>query len=410
MKYLIFFTSLLVLFFSCQNANKRIGESNSDLCIQDIKGFIHNYDSIIELKIDCDETFIKAEQILSTDVKFVKLETNSECLIGRIDKILFDDEKIFIVDRSISKSVFIFDFNGVYLGKISNQGRGPGEFIKIQDVVLNKHMKELHLLDAFGRKINQYNYNGEFLKEMKTSVIFHSFEYLNWNTSIRYKNREFSPEIPAIQLASLYSITDNKLFSYGFEEALAQENFSWSTLRQLWKYREDIFYNSRFSDTIYRVSEDTVWGAYSLNMLGYNIPAKDKKHLTNEKFEILSKKYGYLNGDFIDLKDFVFLKLYLPGFPVFSLYSKGTNRIISGREIRVHQHPLLIFFKSQSTHYFNGNTVVEVVDPRIIKFYKWEDCDVKNEFPEMETVFARLNDGIDIYSNPVLFFYEFKEF
>jgi hypothetical protein len=423
-KYLIVLTSLLCLLSACQNKrqtkveNERsialenkatIADNNSELKVEDIEKFIFNNDSIVELRIDCEESAISVDEILSPNVSFVKLETKQECLIGKIDEILFDDDKIFIIDKHVSKGVFIFDFNGHFLGKIANQGRGPEEFIEIQDVTLNKGKKEVHVLDAYGSKINCYNYMGEFLKGVKIKTLFHAFEYLTSNTAIRYKNRNFSPDIPAIQLATLYAISDNNILSYGFEEAKTQDAFSWNTQRQLWKYHDEVYYNSRFSDTIYRVSKDTVWGAYSLNFLGYNIPAKDRENLTNEKFEVLKDRYGYLNGDFIDLKDFVYLTVFLPHGSVSSIYSKETGRIVSGKKLLTYKYPLHIFFDSPLTLY-KDNVVVEVVDAQRILRYPWEGCPVKSEFPELKEVFTQLNAGVRVDDNPILFFYELKTF
>ena len=411
MKCLIIIATLFFILNSCQNkrSKSRIDDSNRELKVADLKEFIFNNDSIIELRIDCNEPEIIVDEILSRKVDFVKLETKKECLIGRIDKILFDDDKIFIVDKLVSKGVFIFDFNGNYLGKISNSGRGPEEFIEIQDVTINKWKKEVHILDAFGSKINCYNYLGEFLEAVKIKTLFHAFEYLNSNTAIRYKNRNFSPDIPEIQFATLYAVTENSIISYGFEEGISQDKFSWNTQQQLWKHQDEVYYNSRFNDTIYRVSKDTVWGTYSLNLLGYNIPAKEKVNLTNEKFEELKSHYGYLNGDFIDSEDFVFLKVFLPHGTVSSAYSKETGRIISGKQIRTNKYPLHIFFDSPLTHY-KDNILVEVVDAQTIIKFQWKDCPVKSEYPELEKVFADLNIGMNAFNNPVLFFFELKGF
>ena len=41
------------------------------------------------------------------DFDVVALETTPEALVGNIDELFFDDEKIFVVDRRVAKSIFI---------------------------------------------------------------------------------------------------------------------------------------------------------------------------------------------------------------------------------------------------------------------------------------------------------------
>jgi hypothetical protein len=105
MKYLIVLTSLFCLLNSCQNnrqpkvaiesKNKTtIDDNNTELQVDDIEKFIFNNDSIVELRIDCEESAISVDEILSPNVSFVKLETKQECLIGNVDEILFDDDKL----------------------------------------------------------------------------------------------------------------------------------------------------------------------------------------------------------------------------------------------------------------------------------------------------------------------------
>lgn len=54
------------------------------------------------------------------------------------------------------------------------------------------------------------------------------------------------------------------------------------------------FFNKPFHDTIYRITNDTIFAEYYIDLNGDNIPYKDKLELTDEKIKTLEKKYAYL--------------------------------------------------------------------------------------------------------------------
>jgi hypothetical protein len=60
--------------------------------------------------------------------QIIPLETNEDYLISSIDKIEIQNDHIYIKD-DLAKSIYIFDMNGKYSGKINAIGNGPGEYV-----------------------------------------------------------------------------------------------------------------------------------------------------------------------------------------------------------------------------------------------------------------------------------------
>lgn len=86
------------------------------------------------ITIDLDEHTVELQRLsLIKDIRIVRLETNDSVLVGRIDKVLIHDGKIYIGDFYASQSLFIFDMQGKAIRKISRKGRGPGEYIQLRD-------------------------------------------------------------------------------------------------------------------------------------------------------------------------------------------------------------------------------------------------------------------------------------
>ena len=111
-------------------------------------------------KIDLRQNVSIDEYVKSYD-GYVPLETTDESLVGNIDKLLYDDGKLIVVDRTNNKVLAFEAETGKFLNCIGFQGRGPKEFITLRDAVVADG--KLYILDM--NKILSYKLNGEFVGE-----------------------------------------------------------------------------------------------------------------------------------------------------------------------------------------------------------------------------------------------------
>ena len=100
---------------------------------------------------------------LVKSVRFIPLETSSECLIERYDEIQIDDSNIFILSKSGPRhAIFIFDMEGNYVSKLDAQGRGPGEFLYISSFTIDPLSEHVIIFDH--RNAIFYDYKGNFVR------------------------------------------------------------------------------------------------------------------------------------------------------------------------------------------------------------------------------------------------------
>jgi hypothetical protein len=107
------------------------------------------------------------------DVSYIQLDTNKNTpLVGQVDKIEIIDNKIYILDASIAKALFIFEINGKFLHKIGRLGEGPGEIEEIYDFQVEKIDKNgrnlIYLKDS--KKLLIYDDTGKFIREEKVPL------------------------------------------------------------------------------------------------------------------------------------------------------------------------------------------------------------------------------------------------
>ena len=87
------------------------------------------------IEIPTNELNVSISDIF-TDFSIVSLETSERSFIGSISKIELYDGKFYLLDKSTTKQVHIFDTLGNYISNVGNIGRGNGEYLNIEDFTL----------------------------------------------------------------------------------------------------------------------------------------------------------------------------------------------------------------------------------------------------------------------------------
>jgi len=145
MRQIVFFAIALLFIQSCRNKN------------------VSNY-SLDDVSIVIDFDAVKYDSLKLSKIKFIPLETSRECIIGRVDKTLIKNDKIYVADFYQTKSLFVFDLNGKLLFKIAKMGQGPGEYLRLNDFDVNSN-GDIYILDNHSKKMKIYDSEGEHLRD-----------------------------------------------------------------------------------------------------------------------------------------------------------------------------------------------------------------------------------------------------
>lgn len=232
----------------------------------------------LPFEIDKEINYKNFDSILKKD-RIIKLETNKNSLISSISKIEFYNNKIYVIDAFNEYSVSCFDKNGKFKFKLKKIGRGPDEYIQIDDANINMTSGDIELLD--GRKLMVYDSLGSFKKTIKLPYFADKFCSLS---GIRFFYKNFTIEGPG-QAGSfrLYSINSDgvlkkylKFDSDGKGEKLySQDNFTRVNNNE---YR----FFERYNDTIYKITPQGISSFYKIDFLGYE-NKKPKDFLSNQE-------------------------------------------------------------------------------------------------------------------------------
>jgi hypothetical protein len=98
-------------------------------------------------------------------VKYIKLQTTDDNLVGSINKVFFVDNRILVTDSKVSQ-ILIFDTDGKFLNKIKKIGTGPGEYTGIAASFFDPASNSIIIYNSKLRKMLFFSLDGEFLKEI----------------------------------------------------------------------------------------------------------------------------------------------------------------------------------------------------------------------------------------------------
>ena len=131
-------------------------------------------------EIGLEEKLNKKEDIslniLSKQLKYVVLETSPDCLLRKINHIVFTEQFIFISDFD---ALYKFGRNGKFIQKIGKTGRGPGEYRNVFTFALDKLQNKI-FLNNWGI-MQEYDFDGNYIRALDVMNL-NSVQYILINS------------------------------------------------------------------------------------------------------------------------------------------------------------------------------------------------------------------------------------
>ncbi len=258
-----------------------------------------------------------------TNVRFVRLETNTDCLIESYDEIQIVDDRIFIRSSKRSQqSLFVFDMEGNHLLTINAQGRGPGEYLALRGFTVSPESKEICLLDL--AQVLIYDYCGSHLRshsfdklglfpcDISPSLIsFNGYYYMIVET---FETKGIDPvkgwgtELMEDDMFNLVAVFDKdwRLISrtypiprersgqhYRFQLTIGKQNSVFiSDAGNLW-------YHSVFSDYLYEVIDHKFIPQFRLEYGRHKIPEESRREASKiHESQAMNYIHTFFNGNY----------------------------------------------------------------------------------------------------------------
>lgn len=129
---------------------------------------------------------------LIDSISYLVLEYLDDYPVGGINRLLFMDDYIVVVDKRGANAVYLFDYKGKFHRQISSQGTGPGEYADLSNVTLSADGKQIIIQDRARRNIMWFDVNGKLTRTKALPA--HSGDIVpldenTWATSLFPSNR-----------------------------------------------------------------------------------------------------------------------------------------------------------------------------------------------------------------------------
>lgn len=144
-----------------------------------------------------------------SDVRYLPLETNDNCLFANAEKVLFRDGMIYVGDYANS-SIHVFDSDGSHKLTLKAQGRGPGEYFAVNSFTVDREF--IDVLDLVQLKMHRYDrITGQFAESRDLPVYAFDVEALDNGDFIFCYVPLYGAGTPIQQTSHRVFITDSEL-------------------------------------------------------------------------------------------------------------------------------------------------------------------------------------------------------
>ena len=241
-------------------------------------------------------------------IEIIPLETNKECIIGIARKIIFHKEIFFIEDR-LNNEVLLFNKNGTFRNKIGHIGRGPGEYLVLNDFEIDIQNDLVKILSVDPSRVISYDFNGKHTNTIKIDkMVAPSFFCLAYPDTIYFYSL-FDP----IKISS-YSIKNAKFFN-DYDQDLEFSIYSIGKTRRLspfYKYKDVVLLTETFSNEVYSYSHDGLscklkwdFGSHSFN-IHTDLPKGQNRQFYSKYLKELNNSKAFYFRNYIENSKFIF--------------------------------------------------------------------------------------------------------
>lgn len=203
---------------------------------------------------------------IASDIRFIKLKTDQDHLIGSIGSISRFNNKLLIVANQ-GKSLYIFTDQGDFVSEIGRIGKGPGEYLEIYGLSRDPISGHFFILDNGQVKVLEYSPEGEFIKEKKLSFYATGLQATEYGF-IFYTGSVYTYR----SNGCILNVTDREFNVLSSHHPRAMDKGVPDRLKALYKSEDGLYYWEPFWDTVYAFNGTITQPRYYFNMGKKQLP------------------------------------------------------------------------------------------------------------------------------------------
>jgi hypothetical protein len=352
---------------------------------------------VIDLLSQPSDKLTKLSEIAS-DVEYIPLQTSENSLISYIHDLKTDSTRFYIY---ILTKILCFDKKGKFLYELDNTGRGPEEYIYINDWDISPE-NNLLLIYA-NRKILLYNNTGNsfvFIKSLNFNEILSKADFIPGQNAILLSFFSPSGDEPLRNVVINFFGDTLKVRQNCYKYILSKNmgfGMTWDNL--IYNYNDAIHFKEMLSDTVFTIDQNK-------KVKPYFIFNSHGKHLTPQALANFSFVHLFDYIQIVNVMEVPRYILYNYGYTTtmyFEIYDKVLNKIF-GIDTKAFLIDDITGGVNFEPKFCSGDKLYSWVDALILKKYVSSETFVKSfvKNPQKKKVLKELADSLKETDNPIL--------
>lgn len=278
----------------------------------------------IHLMVETESESVLSIDNYFDDIRYIPLETSDSCLVGPVKKFIKVKEKFYV--QTDNHELMIFSETGRFLWKLSARGRGPGEYLAIEDFDVAEDGR-IYLWDWSSRNMLLYSDGGIFQKSLGLEISFINFRLLPDGKIIAYCDRYNSHQIAIVDLSD----NSQQLFLPWLPE---QRHMKVLISERLSDRNSNNCFTLRENNTVYMIENDSILPVADIDFGNNQKSSSDKMEeggviIVNNQVSGLasmSTKMGDIST-FLDFPDFAYFSFLMGPVNTHAIWDKMSNEI-----------------------------------------------------------------------------------
>ncbi|MDR2025999.1 MAG: 6-bladed beta-propeller, partial [Prevotellaceae bacterium] len=238
------------------------------------------------------------------DVQYILLENRTECLFSYIDKLIIEDNRIYILDFD-KKSLFVFDITGKFLHQIGRMGGGPGEYTRY--INFDVYDNIVYVYDFSKRRMLIYDENGKYKESVRPSFRFFDFYILEQKKYLLSLSHDDDSGDNNNKIVVTGDMKKSEIAHFSFSRDFKDNK---SNVRAFHPFQNKVVYMHPVSDTLYILNgQGNVENGYFFDFGNKKLPERLKNDYTEAIKQERDNDYIYILNTPIRIKEYIFAEL-----------------------------------------------------------------------------------------------------
>lgn len=224
-----------------------------------------------------------------TNVKYIKLETTLESLVGVVSKLEVLNDGSFLIFDNFKGALYLFAPDGKFLRHIGHRGKAHNEYALPEQIAYDPYNDNIIVWDNAKKTLQYYDLDGEMIDSAKLPWDISTFDVVDKDHLCVYMNN--GENLEKIKQGFNYKIIDHngnvikQFVPYGEELT----DFNPASKTTLWRYGDTLYTMQPYSPLVSIVSSDTITPLYCIDF-GKNAIPDDFISGSNRDFNEKIKK------------------------------------------------------------------------------------------------------------------------